>query len=165
MLNNLNPIINSLNNKQESTENIKNKGKLKGKKNIENKDKLNNFSLLFNEVLYLDLIDEFSEYEPESLISEIIKKGNLYIQSRDEETLNEYKHLLGGFLSLTINKSHKLKVLKDKKRYDDISEKYYILILNINDKYLALLESLLSSQNKIFSLIKEIEGILLNIKI
>ncbi|MCX8058692.1 MAG: DUF327 family protein [Spirochaetes bacterium] len=165
MINNLNPLLNNLNKKQQNnTDNIKNKSKTKinyKEENISNKD----FSILFNDILYENLIDEFINYEPEELIKEIIKKGNDFLSNRNEDTLEEYKHFLGGFLALTINKSLRLKIIKDKKKFNEISEKYYLLVNTINEKYLALLNSFLLSQQQIFKVIKEIEGILLNIKI
>lgn len=166
MINNLNPIINNLNNnKENNTENIKNKNKSKINKNTFKNENKEQFSVLFNDFIIENLIQEFIDYEPEVLIKDIINKGNEFLKSRNEKDLEEYKYLLGGFLAITINKSYKVNIIKEKKKFNDISEKYFIIIKNINEKYLALLESFISSQGQIFKIIKEIEGLLLNIKI
>lgn len=145
------------------TKKSQNTKKMKLKKSSGKNKKV--FEEYFKEVTVEKILDEFKDYEPEQLIDKIVEIGKRYNNHRKEEDLNEYKYYLSGFIALGVNHGYKLYFMKKKGLNLEDYEKKYSLILEVQKKFVVLTDTVLNSQMDIISNIKEIEGILVNIKI
>ena len=111
-----------------------------------------------------DLVLEYENTEPEILISQISEAGRNYKNSRKEEDLENYKELLASFIVMVERKAYKIKIIEEKRDLLSEDEIDYIIV-EIEKRLIALMESFLSSQKDILNLIAEIEGLIFKISI
>lgn len=109
-----------------------------------------------------DIVIEYENQPPEALTSLINDAGKRYKNSRKEQDLIQYKELLASFIVLIERKAYKIKIINKKKDLLSEDELDYIII-EIEKRLVALMESFLSSQSQILSIIDEIEGLIFKI--
>ncbi len=108
-----------------------------------------------------DLVLEYENEEPEILISQINEAGKRYKSSKNEQDLENYKQLLASFIILVERKAYRIKIINRKK---DISEdEIDYIIVEIEKRLVALMDSFLSSQKDILNIIDQVEGLIFKI--
>lgn len=140
----------------------KKSGKLEKAAVLKNKEK--SFSNILFEKRIEDIVIEYENQPPETLTLKIDEVGKRFKNSRKQEDLEEYKELLASFIVLVERKAYKIKIINKKKDLLSEDEIDYI-ILEIEKRLVALMESFLSSQSQILSLIDEIEGLIFKITV
>ncbi len=157
----INPMLSSFvrsnkGNKNKKIDKKKKKSKVKNQKT---------FGEYFHEITVDKIFEEFKDYDPENLIEDIVDAGKRYKNYFREEDLNQYKYLLSGFLTLTSKEAYQVGFMKQKKSFIDIEEKYYTIVQEIKKKYTAMQEYVVLSQQDIIKLVKDVEGLIVNIKV
>lgn len=140
----------------------KKSGKLE-KAGLSKKDEKNFEQILFEKRIE-DLVLEYENLEPEILITKIDEVGKNYKRTRKNEDLENYKELLASFIILIERKAYKIKIINKKKDLLDEDELDYIIV-EIEKRLLALLESFLISQKEILNIIDELEGLIFKISV
>lgn len=123
-----------------------------------------NFEQILFEKRIEDLVLEYENLEPEILITKIDEVGKNYKRTRKNEDLENYKELLASFIILVERKAYKIKIINKKNYLLDEDELDYIIV-EIEKRLLALLESFLISQKEILNIIDELEGLIFKISV
>ncbi len=123
-----------------------------------------NFEQIIFEKRIEDLVLEYENLEPEILITKIDEVGKNYKRTRKNEDLENYKELLASFIILVERKAYKIKIINKKNYLLDEDELDYIIV-EIEKRLLALLESFLISQKEILNIIDELEGLIFKISV
>ncbi len=140
----------------------KKSGKLERTGSLKKEEK--SFEQILFEKRIEDIVIEYENQPPENLTSMINEAGRRYKNSRNQQDLINYKEFLASFIVLIERKAYKIKIIDKKKDLLSEDELDYIII-EIEKRLVALMESFLSSQREIFSLIDEIEGLIFKIMV
>ncbi|MFN3412386.1 MAG: DUF327 family protein, partial [Exilispira sp.] len=111
-----------------------------------------------------DIILQYENTDPSTLISIIDEAGKKYKKDRNENDLASYKSLLASFIILCERKAYRIKIIKSKKDPLLEDEVDYIIV-EIEKRLLALMESFILSQKQIIDLIDEVEGLIFKISV
>lgn len=109
-----------------------------------------------------DIVIEYENEDPEILVTKIDETGKRFKNSRNEQDLQNYKSFLAAFIVLVERKAYKVKLINKKKDILSEDEIDYIII-EIEKRLVALLETFLASQKEIINIINEIEGLIFKI--
>lgn len=125
-------------------------------------------SKTFDEILFEkrveDIILQYENIEPSYLISIIDETGKKYKKDRNGNDLANYKSLLASFIILCERKAYRVKIIKSKKDPLLEDEVDYIIV-EIEKRLVALMESFILSQKQIIDLIDEVEGLIFKISV